>query len=202
MSVSQLLSQYPLEKSKSSFYRISLTLNRCNRLGKECRASTAVRKSTGKRTTAAKRSQLEDKLEDLVSLLRSQHAAPQNDRPAFPQVPTPQSSEHSPNQGGVEPRYDVHLTNHELSMFCDMHLPNFPLIHLPPSITAEELQAEKPLVCMAIKTVCNKAWSHQGKLSKRLRERISSQLLVDGEKTLDLLLSILMCMAWYVSLHF
>lgn len=44
---------------------------RCHRLGKECHQIAATRKRTSKRSTSSRTAQLEEKLEDLVSILRA-----------------------------------------------------------------------------------------------------------------------------------
>ncbi|KAI5459808.1 hypothetical protein BGZ63DRAFT_258472 [Mariannaea sp. PMI_226] len=61
---------------------------RCSRLGKECQPMTATRKRAAKKTNASRTAQLEEKLDDLVSILRaSQNANPQSipagESPAF-----------------------------------------------------------------------------------------------------------------------
>ncbi|KAH8701458.1 hypothetical protein GQ44DRAFT_778646 [Phaeosphaeriaceae sp. PMI808] len=150
----------------------------CHRLDKECIPSSCVRKKSAKKPGASKRAQLEDKLDDLVSILRTQHATPQPD--------------------GMEAMCDQSITEEELMKFRGLHLPHFPLIHLPSNLSAEQLNHEKPLLSLAIKTICNKAYSSQAKLSKKLRERIALKMMVDGEKSLDLLLSVLTCMTWSI----
>jgi hypothetical protein len=155
-----------------------------------------MRKRSTKKTTASKRTQLEDKLDDLVSLLRTQHAAPQHDRSTEQQIITPRSLDDSPQQSEFEASCDDNLTSQEFAKLRHLHLSHFPFIYLPSSLSAEQLHMEKPLLSLAFKTICNKAGFQQAKLSKTLRKTIALKLLVDGEKSLDLLLSILACMAW------
>lgn len=73
----------------------------------------------------------------------------------------------------------------------------YPLMYLPATITAAQLSAEKPLVALAFKTISNKGISYQAELSKQLRQTIATKMIVDGEKSLDLLQSILVVMTWY-----
>jgi hypothetical protein len=162
---------------------------RCHRLSKECIPSAPMRKGNVKRA-ASKRSQLEDKLEDLVSLLRTQHTAQQHDSL------TPRLSDYSPQQNDAETPDGNTLSDDELAKFRQIHLPYFPLIHLPPSLSATQLQLEKPLLSSAIHVISNKAHSRQQKLARILRETVSSRLLVDGEKSIDLLLTVEVCVAW------
>ncbi|KAF1832997.1 hypothetical protein BDW02DRAFT_402551 [Decorospora gaudefroyi] len=173
------------------------TCERCHRLDKECTPSSFVRKKSIKKPTASKRAQLEDKLDDLVSILRTQHANPERDATRF-QAVTTRSLESTPHPNSVEAVCDDSITEEELMKFRELHLPHFPLINLPSTLSAEQLNHEKPLLSLAIKTICNKAHSTQAKLSKRLREIIALKMIVDGDKSLDLLLSVLSCMTWSI----
>jgi hypothetical protein len=139
-----------------------------------------------------------------VNILRTQHATsnqatPQCDRSTNSQVYTPCSVDFSPQQSGADTPFDDQLTDEELAEYRQQHVKPFPLIHIPPSLSAEQLVAEKPILSLALKTICNKALSRQVILSKKLRETIATNMMVDGEKSLDLLLSILACMAWQVA---
>ncbi|KAF1999367.1 hypothetical protein P154DRAFT_230071 [Amniculicola lignicola CBS 123094] len=69
---------------------------RCHRLGKECTPAELKRKRGPRKTTlAARRSQLEDKLSDLVSLLQAQHALP----PTNDSMPIHEGGLHTGRQG-------------------------------------------------------------------------------------------------------
>lgn len=140
---------------------------RCHRLNKECNPATSVRKQTTKRTTALKRAQLEDKLDDLVSLLRTQQAAQMQDRATEQQTVTPCSLDYSPQMGSEAP-WDNSFSDQDLQKFQDYHMSYFPFFFLPPGITAEQLRHEKPLMFSAIQVVCNKAYAKQSELSKAL----------------------------------
>ncbi|KAK4449642.1 hypothetical protein QBC34DRAFT_448702 [Podospora aff. communis PSN243] len=60
-------------------YRMGgLECERCNRLSKSCVPSQSVRKRNGRRPNVSRAAQLEEKLEDLVALLRNQNNGPQN----------------------------------------------------------------------------------------------------------------------------
>ncbi|KJZ73035.1 hypothetical protein HIM_07607 [Hirsutella minnesotensis 3608] len=68
---------------------------RCHRLGKECHQIAAARKRTSRRSANSRAAQLEEKLEDLVSMLRATQRAGQ---PAVPM-----ESEHQPEAGAQQP---------------------------------------------------------------------------------------------------
>jgi hypothetical protein len=155
-----------------------------------------MRKRSAKRTTVSKRAQLEDKLDDLVSLLRTQQTVQSHERLIDQQIITPSSLDYSPQQSIVDASFDDRLTDEEFTKFRQLHLPYFPFLNLPPSLSVDQFLAEKPLLSLALKTICTKAYTKQIELSKRLRGTIAQQLMVDGEKNLDLLVSLLTCMAW------
>jgi hypothetical protein len=157
-------------------------------------SSSVRRASKRKETASSKRTQLEGKLDDLVSLLRTQ----QNSRASQAALEniTPRSMSFSPRGSNTE---DNLLMDDELVYFRTCHLPLYPLMYLPASLSAAQLAARKPLVALAVKTICNKGHNYQAELSKQLRTTIAMKMMVDGEKSLDLLQSLLVMMTWYSS---
>jgi hypothetical protein len=133
-----------------------------------------------------------------VFLLRTQHTAPQQEQSADHQIVTPRSLSESPQHPVAELASDDRLSDLELTKIRQLHLPHFPFVYLSPDISAEQLFMGKPLLSLAFKTISNKAASQQVELSKKLRTMIAMKIMVDGEKSIDLLLAILACMAWYV----
>jgi hypothetical protein len=112
------------------------------------------------------------------------------------QLNTPSSLDFSPPQTSPETWSECDLTDHDVAVFRELHLPYFPLLYLPPTLYAKQLSEEKPMLALAIKTISNKAGGQQLELSQKLRSQIATKLFVDGEKSLDILLSMLVCMAW------
>jgi hypothetical protein len=155
-----------------------------------------VRKRSAKRTNVSKRAQLEDKLDDLVSLLRTQQTVLPHDRTTDQQIITPSSLGYSPQQSIIDASLDDRLTDEELAKLRQLHLSYLPFLNLQSDLSVEQLLAEKPLLSLALKTISTKAYSKQSELSKRLRGTIAQQMMVDGEKSLDLLVTLLTCMAW------
>jgi hypothetical protein len=115
-------------------------------------------------------------------------------------MPTPGSSDMSPENTFLEEAEDSDLSDDELLEFRERHLPNFPLMHLTSDVTAAELQREKPVLSLAIHGLVTKVASQKIVLGKRLREVLTHKILVDGERSMDLLLSLLTSIAWYESL--
>lgn len=153
-----------------------------------------MRTHGAKRKTTAKSSALEEKLDDIVSLLRSQTGA-LHGRLADT-IPTPGSSNLSPISDLLEDFRDQDLTDEELRTFRERHLPDFPLVNIPSDYTAAEAQKEKPIFALAIKAVTTKVASKQVVFGKKLREILTQKILVEGERSLPLLLSLLASIAW------
>lgn len=120
-----------------------------------------------------------------------------HDRTPDQQTITPCSLDYSP-QIGSDTSCDNGLTDQELQKFQDYHMSYFPFFFLPPNTTAEQLRHERPLFYSAIQVVCNKAYTQQSELSKTLRSTIALQMMVDGERNVDLLLSLVACVTWYI----
>ncbi|UPX20869.1 uncharacterized protein EKO05_0011083 [Ascochyta rabiei] len=173
------------------------TCERCQRLGKNCTPSTTVRTRGSRRTPASKNSALEEKLDDIVSLLRSR--ANSNHGRTAETLPTPVSSELSPSDDALEDARHLHLTEEELLVFREHHLPCFPLMNVPADVTAAEVQREKPILSLAIKTLTTKVAVKQVALGRNLRELLTQKIMVDGERSLRLLLSLLISIVWSLS---
>ncbi|KAH9899103.1 hypothetical protein F4778DRAFT_782696 [Xylariomycetidae sp. FL2044] len=196
---------------------------RCYRLKKNCTPTVSVRK----RGARAKRSQLEDKLDDLVSLLQAQqpgnipaHPIIQAAKQAFvsqesparvdfssqqtltPEATSSSSTAHhspSPVLPAVNTYDGEYLTPTEaeicLDTFRTRYLKAFPFCYIPESTTAEQLQHEKPLLWMNIRAICSKT-TQINKLGVRIRQILAQRVVVEGERSLDLLLSVLAYLTW------
>lgn len=92
-----------------------LSCERCHRLRRDCGPSNVVRKRLSRRPAAQRTSQLEEKLEDIVALLRSQareqsRSSEENDA----QGPGDGGNEHSPAypRGQVQPDHQLNHSSH------------------------------------------------------------------------------------------
>ncbi|KAI0123495.1 hypothetical protein BJ170DRAFT_713751 [Xylariales sp. AK1849] len=224
---------------------------RCHRLEKECVPSTVVRKRTGnkKSNSANRRAHLEEKLEDLVSLLQSQNSqkAPENSTtptredavPAcaegHPWTPagkgasktalipdlsqqrstsdatgtsnpfldrmvlTPAATSYSSPESLVPaPLDELSPTKAEniLHEFRTLHTRFFPFIYIPAEITAKQFQQERPFLWLTIRAICTKSMADQNALGIRIREILARQLLVEFERSIDLLFGLVAYLAW------
>lgn len=130
-----------------------------------------------------------------MSLLRSQRTAtsavPSDDTFGL----TPDSSI-GVSRGVDSPAVEEHLTDAHLVEFRKNYLGHIPFMHLPEHTTPEDLEADKPLLCLAIRTACTKAITRQMCMSSQLRHMLASNILVHGERSMDLLFSLIMCIGW------
>ncbi|KAH8900700.1 hypothetical protein GQ53DRAFT_815563 [Thozetella sp. PMI_491] len=72
---------------------------------------------------------------------------------------------------------------------------HFPFVVIDPLLSPEELYHTKPLSALAIKTACAQG-SLQERLAVEFRKSLAERLLVNGEKSRDILSSILVYLAW------
>lgn len=201
---------------------------RCYRLSKECIPSTPVRQRGVKRSAVSKRSQLESKLDDLLSLLRTQNITQNIDpvsqtnsasTPSSIEYANPVNSLLTSSNPSHSSQPSVHnpdvssqfsytsstsmiidgsptLTDHGLSDFRIDHLRYLPFIHIPETMAVAQLRLVRPLTCLAVQAICFKVHPDQNELCRQVRKMLAERILVDGERSLDLLLSLLVLMAW------
>ena len=70
------------------------------------------------------------------------------------------------------------------------------MVNIPPEYTAAEAQKQKPIFSLAIKALTTRVASRQMLLGKKLRETLTQKILIEGERSLPLLLSLLASITW------
>ncbi|KAJ5114045.1 hypothetical protein N7456_002579 [Penicillium angulare] len=174
---------------------------RCHRLNKECRVPQGRRKAQSQ--TSSRSVLLERKMDGLMSLLSSSSSAQTN-------LPTPARGQfeaeeaHGLGQHEVEPEKENEEAfaseDESLHSFRTQRLQFLPLIHIPATTTARDLKRESPFLWSCIVAVESKHTARQATLCVKIRELAGQRLLVDCEKSLDLLQGVLVYLAW-VTLH-
>jgi len=87
--------------------------------------------------------------------------------------------------------------NQYLLQFRNMSL-YFPFVVVPSSVSLEELATNRPMQCLAILTAsAGDDRQLQNKLEDMLRKNLMERMMVDNEKTLDLLAALLVYLGWY-----
>ncbi|KAK3381906.1 hypothetical protein B0H63DRAFT_215775 [Podospora didyma] len=262
---------------------------RCHRLGKSCVPSVSVRRRNGKRAHVSRAAQLEEKIEDLVTLLRTQAspagvATPPEDGPANQPLSQSQLDDNSPRpnlfnppvfnppsvfnpppfnppafnppvfhppvtsapvfnsrpahdfphtrpstlkildnsligrafnpeltaqpapptppprDSGDIPSCPYHPTPYEaednLETFRKYMLIFLPLVYLPPTMTQRQLREQSPFLWFNIMAVTCKQVDHQMSMSDAIRVFLAHKMVVEHEKSIDLLLGLLVFIGW------
>ncbi|KAK5630973.1 hypothetical protein RRF57_006688 [Xylaria bambusicola] len=227
---------------ESSMYTVC---ERCARLGRECKPSNSVRKrgvtgskrversssspGVSKSTSAAIRAaNLEQKLEDLVAVLKAQtnstisgadHGSSTSPAPGWRSnnaitrtiaggstVVTPASTVElapspfsSPASGDSISALQAEET---LAFFRQHYLMFFPFIYLPSNITAEQLQRDRPYLFLNIRALCSRSPVEQAALNRQIREELARRVLVALDSDIDMLLGTVCYLGWIMQLSF
>ena len=82
-----------------------------------------------------------------------------------------------------------------LETFRANMLDSYPIMVIP-DISASALKAQRPFLWLAIMVVTTKSTLKQRCLGMEIRAKIAERLIVEGERDLDLLMGLLVCVAW------
>lgn len=226
-----LLAEFCLDLMLVPLWILTLRLARCHRLGKECTPSVYIRKRTAKRAGVSRTAQLEEKLDDLVSLLKTQAAAKASDAqtalahppPIELYTPVSQQSEESTNGESdrrralsPDPCAEMAMgtpasilsilpcpgepTPFQAEQYLNTyraHMARYlPFTHILPTTTSEELRRQSPFLWLCIMCVACGSTSQQTVLAESVKQIVAKKMVVEGEKSLDLLLGVLIFIGW------
>lgn len=74
--------------------------------------------------------------------------------------------------------------------------PFFPIAVINMNVTARGLIEEKPFLSLVLRAVCSKSSARQAELGVEVRRVLGREMLLEGSKTMDLLLGLLVFSAW------
>jgi hypothetical protein len=83
-----------------------------------------------------------------------------------------------------------------LREFRMKHLESFPFVYLPEGISAEEVQRRWPFLWQNIQALFNRSVEPPGALSMQIRETLARRVVVEGERSTDLLAGLLTHVSW------
>ncbi|KAK7420106.1 hypothetical protein QQX98_002969 [Neonectria punicea] len=215
---------------------------RCHRLGKSCLPMTTSRKRVAKKATASRTAQLEEKLDDLVSILRAsqgtnqqqqQQSPPTGPTPLFPSpsaaLPSRLDSLAAAATSSTTQSYSSsipHAYNPSNSVESSINsvspdinetyrlpeptpaeaeiyfrkfqewLKNFPFMVLPHDATAASLRESYPFLWLCIMNITSMSTLQTSIMKERIRQEIATRIVVDHERTMDLLLGLIAYLAW------
>ncbi|KAH8703596.1 hypothetical protein BGW36DRAFT_88931 [Talaromyces proteolyticus] len=214
---------------------------RCSRLKKQCTPSPTVRKKR-QRGSNSQTARLEQKLDGLVSLLKSGNrnndyfgntsadASPEwglngnrqseTAEASHRETPTstnktvaahtissltnsispltPVSESLAPFPYAIPPDADVSAedSEHYVHMFRTQYLKFFPFFWLREGKTSLELRQEYPFLWLSIMSISSTLLPQQMALARVVREVTSQEIIMKGERSIDLLLGLLCVVAW------
>ncbi|KAF4468163.1 Zn(II)2Cys6 transcription factor [Fusarium albosuccineum] len=214
---------------------------RCFRLGKQCQPMMTSRRRIGKKTPSSRTAQLEEKLDDLVSILRatqsssSAHTQPENATPSLSAYSAStagqitsrleslataaatssaesqschtygtSSSSHNPIEpmmggGNSDTILLPEPTPEEAEVYLDKFrdwLKSFPLMIIPYDMTAATLRKERPFLWLCIMNITSMSVPQQMKLKDRVREEAATRVIINHERSMDVLLGLITYVAW------
>ncbi|RKU43004.1 hypothetical protein DL546_002685 [Coniochaeta pulveracea] len=195
---------------------------RCTRLKKECTPSRSVRTRNIRRPAASKTDKLEQKLDTLVSLIRNQtqaHSSPENELSPlnlFARLAAPSSHESQTSCASEvnEPQEAPSLTpistlicipevpateqdaEYQLRLFRESFLACFPCVYISNNLSAAQLRGERPFLWFTIMLVTCQSTNAQFRIGVTWRSIISQKMVVENEKTMDLLQGLLVFLGW------
>ena len=109
---------------------------------------------------------------------------------------TPEASTRSHSNASPPPTVTTHDTEDCLTTFRAYNLRYFPCVLLPDSMTVDEIQQKFPYLWLNIRAICTRSTARQNELAVHARETFARKALIDGERSIDLLLGVLMQMSW------
>ena len=188
---------------------------RCHRRGRECESTSRTRQKP-RRKPISNTAQLEAKLDSLVSLLQSSHQSksPASEPPHHQQAahqpfacaevgpPTASVSADtgsSPSSPAQPTGWPIDISDQEaeecLGRFR-LKLPHFPFVSIPPSETAATLRRDRPILWQCILAVSTKSMPRRQALGSHLRSLFAEKLIVQHERSIEILLGLLAFMGW------
>jgi len=72
----------------------------------------------------------------------------------------------------------------------------FPIVCIGPEITMKELREKRPFLGLVISAICTKNLTRQVELGRAVRRVLGTEILLEGTKSLDLLLGLLVFASW------
>jgi hypothetical protein len=83
-----------------------------------------------------------------------------------------------------------------LETFKSSYLPWFPFVLIPDSMTAEQLRNVRPFLWLNIMLVTSRSSPQYQRMGDIVRRELSEAMVMDSEKSLDLLLGMIVFLGW------
>ncbi|RDW84203.1 Zn(II)2Cys6 transcription factor domain-containing protein [Aspergillus mulundensis] len=212
-------------KCKCIFPKSGGRCQRCQRLDKECRQPPSHKRQSARKAATSKSARLEEKLEDLVALLRAGVHSPivnplnnamstpesldaalnsftQNT--SLPPIPTltpdtnpSESTSRSPVAFSTPAEPTPPQADECLDTFRTQLLPYFPCIYIPPDMSVQRLRQTRPFTWLCIMSVTCKAAAQRRALNDKIKATVAQQMVHNSASTdIDILLGLLIYLGW------
>jgi hypothetical protein len=96
------------------------------------------------------------------------------------------------------PNFSSTDANALLEFFRTQISPRFPFVVIPPSMSVENLYRNRPFLYISIIAVTSRSSTEQQELSKLVMKHLAERLIINCERSLDLLLGVLVFAGWLV----
>ncbi|KAL4995730.1 hypothetical protein BDV10DRAFT_187770 [Aspergillus recurvatus] len=213
-------------KCKCIFPKAGGRCQRCQRLNKECRQPPSHKRQSARKAASSTAARLEEKLEDLVALLRAGVQLPAVN-PVNNVLSTPDSFDaglENPTQNTVLPLIPTTLTPDTnasestsrspvafstptepttpqaeecLTTFRTQLLPYFPCVYISSDMTAQQLRERRPFTWLCIMSVTCKSAAQRQALNDKIKTTVAQQMVHSSASTdVDILLGLLIYLGW------
>lgn len=88
-----------------------------------------------------------------------------------------------------------------LETFRTQHLQFLPFVYISSAVTLRTFQHDRPFLWLCIKAICAKTLDAQDAHARCIREILAQRLVIEGERSIDLLLGLVACLSWYAALR-
>ncbi|KAI1386649.1 uncharacterized protein F4822DRAFT_410810 [Hypoxylon trugodes] len=213
-------------KCKCIYRPDGITCERCHRLKKECAPSISLGRRGGKQRVVSRTARLEEKLDELVTRLKTQQGAPKKnteDEPEGAKEPaeiesdaenasaaavTPATATNSlggttlpnaatPDSSISHPDEPLLPEAEELlKRFREETIGFFPFVYIPPHVTSQQLRELYPFLWLNIMCITMAPPKRRVALGDQARSIAIQKVAVEREKSLDLLLGLLTLVGW------
>lgn len=92
--------------------------------------------------------------------------------------------------------FNIYEAEEHLRVFRNLKSIHFPFIYISPTTTASELRQQRPFLWLCIMTTSCKSTKQQYDLVHRIKASIGPRLLLHSERSMDLLLGLLVFTTW------
>lgn len=93
----------------------------------------------------------------------------------------------------------AHDSRRLLNVYREQFAPHFPFINIPDDVSAEDLRNQKPWLYRSIMMVAaQEERTRQQEMGKQIVSEMALEILLRGEKSLDMLQSLCVCNLWSV----